>query len=132
MKNSQDKQEKKLLTETELELMQIIWRLEEATVKQVMHELPKDRQLAYTSVSTIIRILEKKGVLKSRKGVGNSYIYTPQIEKQEYKQKTLGHLLKSVFSGTPSTLIKTLVDTTEMTRADLEDINKIISERLER
>ncbi len=96
-----------------------------------MQHLPKGRQLAYTSVSTIIRILEKKGVMKSRKGSGNSYIYTPQVQKSEYEKASLGHLLNNVFVGAPSSLVRTLMDTTDMSEADLAEIQKIISERLD-
>ncbi|MEZ4743838.1 MAG: BlaI/MecI/CopY family transcriptional regulator [Bdellovibrionota bacterium] len=131
MKKPSKEQEKKLLTETELELMQIIWNLGEATVKEVIQHLPNERQLAYTSVSTIIRILEKKEIVTSRKGNGNSYIYTPQIMKSEYEQASLGHLLKNVFSDTPSSLIRTLVDTMDLSKSDLVEIKKILLERLD-
>ena len=60
-------EEKSLLTKTELELMNLLWDLGEGSVRDVMAALPQDRDLAYTSVSTILRILEKKEFLKSRK-----------------------------------------------------------------
>ena len=124
------KTNKKLLTETELELMQIIWKTGESTVKEVKASLPINRDLAYTSVSTIMRILEKKGVLKSKKGNGNSYIYTPELTKEEYEQNSLRHLLSNVFSDAPKSLVKTLVDTTSMSKSDLVEISKMIEERL--
>lgn len=129
-KNTKD-HERKRLTETELELMQIIWRLGEATVHEVIKHLPNHRQLAYTSVSTIIRILEKKDVLSSRKGQGNSYIYTPLIQKLDYEKDSLGHLIKNVFAGTPSSLVRTLVDSTDISEDDLIEIKKIFSKRFD-
>lgn len=120
--------EERLLTDTELELMRILWSLGEGTVKDVIAALPPGRNLAYTSVSTIIRILEKKNILESRKGAGNSFVYKPIITKQAYEQKSLNHLLKNVFSDTPSSLIKTLVNSKGMTASDLDEIKKIISE----
>ena len=130
MKKTPTGQDKKMLTEAELELMQIIWSIGEGTVNDVMQNLSPERELAYTSVSTILRILEKKAILKSRKGKGNSYIYTPEVSRQDYEQASLGHLLTNVFSNTPSTLVRTLVDTTDLSETDLAEIKKIIAERL--
>ena len=61
--------EAKLLTETELELMTILWKLGEGSVADVIALLPKERALAYTSVSTILRILEQKEILTTRKAL---------------------------------------------------------------
>ena len=123
-------QGKKLLTETELELMTIVWRLGEGSVNDVIKNLPEHRQLAYTSVSTILRILEKKNVLTSRKN-GKSHIYTPALSKSDYEHRSLGHLLSNVFSGVPTSLVRTLVDSDELSPEDLTEIKKIISHRLD-
>lgn len=130
MKRSKPNPGLKLLTETELEFMQIVWSEGEATVRDVMKNLSADRNLAYTSVSTIMRILEKKGVLRSRRGEGNSHVYVPVLQKAEYESASLSNLLTSVFSGTPSTLVRTLVDTSDLKASELEEIRKIISDRL--
>jgi predicted transcriptional regulator len=123
-------QGKKLLTETELELMHIVWRIGEGSVNDVIKNLAEHRQLAYTSVSTILRILEKKNVLTSRKN-GKSHIYTPALSKSDYEHRSLGHLLTNVFSGVPTSLVRTLVDSDELSLEDLAEIKKIISERLD-
>ena len=121
---------KKLLTETELELMNIVWSIGEGSVNDVIKNLPEHRQLAYTSVSTILRILEKKKVLTSRKN-GKSHIYTPALSKSNYEHRSLGHLLSNVFSGVPTSLVRTLVDSDELSPQELTEIKKIISDRLE-
>ncbi len=66
------------LTETELELMTPLWKMGEGSVNDILAKLPKERKLAYTSVSTIIRILEQKEVVASRKE-GRGHIYFPLI-----------------------------------------------------
>src|SRR5689334_13213250 len=103
-------QGEKLLTEVELELMTIVWKLGEATVADVLEQLPLDRTLAYTSVSTILRILEQKGALAARKE-GRGHIYVPTIKKSEYEAKTVRHVVNKVFDGTPIALVKQLLDT---------------------
>ena len=118
-------QDTKLLTKVELELMTILWRLEEGSVSQVIAELPEGRDLAYTSVSTILRILEQKKIVKTRKE-GRSHIYIPQLNKTEYEAKTVRHVVDRVFEGVPLTLIKTLFDTVDLNDEELEEVKKII------
>lgn len=130
MSKTNNESEKRLLTETELELMHIVWQMGEASVKDVLNELPETRQLAYTSVSTILRILEKKEVLKSHK-LGKSHIYTPTLSKSDYEHRSLGHLLSNVFSGVPTSLVRTLVDSDTLSPEELEEIKSIVSKRLE-
>lgn len=115
----------KLLTETELELMTILWRLREGSVAEVIAELPGDRKLAYTSVSTILRILEQKGILNTRKE-GRGHIYIPLLNKSDYEAKTVKHVVERVFDGTPVALVRQLVDTVDLDANDLQELKRII------
>ncbi len=126
MKKSKASSQDKLLTETELELMTILWRLGEGTVADVMAELPKERELAYTSVSTIIRILEQKQVLKARKE-GRGHIYVPELKKSEYEARTVKHVVDRVFEGTPVALVKQLLDTVKLDDSDLAELKNLIN-----
>lgn len=124
-KNKKLKEPEKLLTETELELMTILWRLQEGSVADVMAQLSKERDLAYTSVSTILRILEQKGVLKARKE-GRGHIYIPQIKKSDYEAKTVKHVVERVFDGTPVALVKQLLDSGGFNAQDLNELQALI------
>jgi len=117
----------KLLTETELELMTIIWRLEEGTVADVIDQLPKERDLAYTSVSTILRILEQKNILKTRKE-GRGHVYIPQIKKSEYEVKTVKHVVDRVFDGAPMALVRQLLDSGRLDENDLKELKHLIDQ----
>jgi predicted transcriptional regulator len=123
--------ESKLFTETELELMIIIWKLGEASVSEVLEHLPKTRDLAYTSVSTILRILEQKKVLQTRKE-GRGHIYIPLIKKSDYEVKTLKHVVNRVFEGTPIALVRQLLGTIELDENELREIKQLISKAGER
>jgi predicted transcriptional regulator len=118
-------QKSKLLTDVELELMTILWRIGEGSVTSVMAELPEGRDLAYTSVSTMLRILEQKQILETRKE-GRGHIYIPLLSKTDYEAKTVRHVVDSVFEGAPITLIRTLLDTVNLNDEELEEIKKII------
>jgi predicted transcriptional regulator len=118
--------EQKLLTEVELELMTILWRLGEGNVTDVINELPNDRKLAYTSVSTIIRILEQKEILGCRK-IGRGHIYFPLILKSDYESKAVKHVVDKVFEGTPLLLVKQLLNSTSLSNAEIEELKEIIN-----
>ena len=120
--------ETKLLTDVELELMTILWRIGEGSVAKVMEELPRGRDLAYTSVSTILRILEQKNILGTRKE-GRSHIYIPILSKTDYEAKTVRHVVDRVFEGTPTTLIKRLLDTISIDDKELKEIKELIEKK---
>jgi len=117
----------KLLTEVELELMTILWRLGEGSVAEVIEQLPKGRDLAYTSVSTILRILEQKDVLKTRKE-GRGHIYIPVLTKSDYEAKTVRHVVDRIFDGTPVALVRQLLDSVEVDEKEIAEIKKLISD----
>ncbi len=117
----------KMLTDVELELMSILWKLEEGSVAEVIEHLPKDRELAYTSVSTILRILEQKHVLKTRKE-GRGHIYIPLLQKSDYEAKSVKHMVDKVFDGAPIALVKQLLDTSSISDKDLQELKKLLSQ----
>ena len=82
------KKSRHLLTEVELEFMTELWELGEGSVREILASLPEERKLAYTSGATIMRILEEKGFVKSRKE-GKSLIYTPLLQKDLYQTRSL-------------------------------------------
>ena len=121
--------ESKLLTEVELELMNVLWKLGEATVRDVMADMPKERNIAYTSASTIIRILEQKGVVRSKKD-GKAHIYIPKLKKPDYEAKTLHHVIDNVFDGAPSDLVRRLASGRQLSEAEKKEIKRILDEEL--
>ncbi len=117
----------KLLTEVELELMNILWSLGEASVAEVIEQLPKNRDLAYTSVSTILRILEQKDILKVRKE-GRGHIYIPVLLKSDYEAKTVKHIVDKVFNGTPIALVKQLFSQVDVNEDDIDQLKKLVKQ----
>jgi len=124
MKKTNDE---RLLTETELELMHILWKLSQGSVAEVIAELPAGRELAYTSVSTILRILEQKGVLKAEKA-GRGHTYIPVLTKEEYEERTVHHMVDRVFDGTPMALARQLLNTTQLSKDELAELKAMINQ----
>jgi predicted transcriptional regulator len=116
---------RKPLTATELEMMNVIWRLGPCTVSQVQDDLRPERDLAYTSVSTIIRILEQKGFVTSSK-VGRGHLYSSAMTKHDYQAVSLEHVVKQVFDDTPSLLVQRLLDSNSLTENELAEIRALV------
>lgn len=119
-----------LLTEVELEFMNELWALGEGSVRDVLDRLPLERNLAYTSGATILRILDEKGFVQSRKD-GKTLIYRPLLEKDTYQARSLQNLSRTLFDDTPASLVARLVDDAGLTEADLEEIRALVERRLQ-
>ena len=119
----------KLFTEVELELMNAIWKLGDCTVKDVQDVLPKERDLAYTSVATMMKILEQKGALKSEKQE-KAHLYKALISRPEYEGVSLQHLKANVFGGNPTSMVMRLLDESGISPEEMATIRTFIDERL--
>ena len=118
--------EVRTLTPVELELMQHVWRLGEASVADVQAALPAERPLAYTSVSTVLRILEQKGVVQSRK-VGRGHLYSARLPREAYETQTVRHLVDTLFEGEPGALVARLVEAVPLAPADVERLRTLLA-----
>jgi predicted transcriptional regulator len=118
-------QNNRLLTEVELEFMAIIWRLGSATVKDVMAHLSEDRNLAYTTAATVMKILDQKGYLKCQKD-SFAHTFMPIISKEEYEQSFLEHTLTHVFDGEPVALVQRLLGTTRINKEEIQQIEEVL------
>lgn len=123
------KRKSELLTEVELEFMNELWALGEGTVRDVMNQLPADRNLAYTSGATILRILEQKEFVTSRKQ-GKSHVYIPSLAKDAYQTRSLKDLSVKLFDDTPASLVARLVNDEELTEEALGQIRALLDRRL--
>jgi BlaI family transcriptional regulator, penicillinase repressor len=124
-----EKKKSELLTEVELEFMNELWTLGEGTVRDVLAQLPETRELAYTSAATILRILEQKDFVTSRKE-GKSHVYIPTLEKDAYQMRSLKNLSMKLFDDTPASLVARLVDDESLTEEALGQIRALVDRRL--
>lgn len=124
------KKRNEFLTEVELEFMTELWAIGQGSVRDVMARLNPDRNLAYTSAATILRIMEQKGFVTSEKE-GKTFIYSPALEKDAYQAKTLRDLSDKLFDGTPATLVARLVDDEGISEEALKEIQALLQRRLD-
>ncbi|QFT30272.1 BlaI/MecI/CopY family transcriptional regulator [Roseibium porphyridii] len=116
------------LTEVELEFMTELWKIGEGSVRDILDCLPSERKLAYTSCATIMRILDEKGFVDSRKE-GKTFIYSPVLTKDAYQSRSIRNLSEKLFDGTPASLVARLVDEYEFSEDDLEEIRALLDRR---
>ena len=117
----------KQLTKAEEEIMQILWILKKATVKEILDEMPAP-QPAYNTVSTIIRILEDKGIVDYEK-VGKSHYYFPLLDKATYSNQNISKLVENYFQGSFKNLVSFFVKQNDMSVKELESIIKEIDKK---
>ena len=118
----------KPLTATELEMMNVIWRIGPCSVLQVVEQLRPERELAYTSVSTIVRILEQKGYVTSSKE-GRGHLYAAAVSKEEYQRSTVQRMVTSVFDNAPALLVRRLLDTESLSSDDPAEIRALLRKK---
>ncbi|WP_040280384.1 BlaI/MecI/CopY family transcriptional regulator [Psychroserpens damuponensis] len=115
----------KQLTKAEEEIMQVLWQLEKANVKDIINQLPNPKP-AYNTVSTIVRILENKGFVDYEKQ-GKGHIYFPLLKKQEYSNQSINNLVDNYFQGSFKSMVSFFVKKNDVDLKDMEAILKDIN-----
>jgi predicted transcriptional regulator len=115
------------LGETEMEVLNHVWDLGEATVKQVRNRILEKREVAYTTIMTVMKNLADKGFLKYRKD-GVTYVYSPAQKPESVRSNIITDLMKKAFKGSPKELVQALVNSNDLTSEDLNEIKSMIDQ----
>lgn len=115
---------KPTLTEHELEIMKIVWDLDRATVRDVYEAILKNRRIAYTTVMTMMKILETKGYLKKSQEE-RAYVYRPSEPKQSVIRHMVSEFVNRVFNGSAEPLLVHLVAEEGLTEKELAEIARL-------
>ncbi|PSQ87234.1 MAG: BlaI family transcriptional regulator [Bacteroidetes bacterium QS_4_64_154] len=113
------------LGETEMEVLHHVWDLGEATVADVRERILENRDVAYTTIMTVMKKLAEKGYLDYHKE-GRSYVYQPAQEPNEVQHSLLRRLMDKVFEGSPSALVQTLVKREDLSDDERAEIRALI------
>jgi predicted transcriptional regulator len=115
------------LTEAELRLMDVLWQQGPSTVQQVMNALPKKAQLAYNSVLTTIRILEKKGYLRHVKD-GRAHVYRPLVARAEASRSEIRHLAHRFFENSHEMLVLNILEDRGVDAEELKRLRQLLEQ----
>src|SRR5438270_12207313 len=111
---------KATLTDQELEIMKIVWSLNEATVRDVYEKLLEGRKIAYTTVMTLMKILETKGHLK-KSSSERAHVYRPSLPKQQVIGGMVREFVNRVFNGSAEPLLVHLVEAEGLRETELAE-----------
>jgi predicted transcriptional regulator len=113
------------LTEAELRLMDVLWQKGSATVQEVLSALPNHPALAYNSVLTTIRILEKKGYVKHVKD-GRAHVYSPIVERKEATRFAIRNLVSKFFGDSHELLVLNILQDQEIDTEELRRLQRLL------
>ncbi len=116
------------LTKAEEQVMQVLWKIERGFVKDVIKHLDNPKP-AYNTISTIIRILEKKGFV-DHKAYGKTYEYFPIVSKKDYTKSFFGSFLKKYFSDSFQQLVSFFSNEDDLSLEEMEKIRRLLDEEI--
>jgi predicted transcriptional regulator len=115
-------------TELELEILKVLWRIGSATVRQVRDELAAVRDLAYTTVMTVMTIMDGKGYV-SRVKDGRSFVYRALYHEQKASKNMLQDVVDRVFGGSATAVMQHLLETSDLDDGELKQIRSLINRK---
>lgn len=119
---------KNRLSRMELQLMQVLWRLKAASIREIQEALPRNRQIEYTTVQTMIYRLEKKGALHRTRKIGNAHIFEPLISPQNTITSLVDELL-SFFDGSAAPVMAHMAEAGQLTLEDIKELENTLKTR---
>lgn len=116
------------LTEAELRIMNVLWQKRSATVHEVLQSLPSTPALAYNSILTIVRILEKKGYVKHVKD-RRAHVYTPQIAREDATRSEVRRLVSRFFGDSHELLVLNILEDKSIDAEELDRLRQLLEEK---
>lgn len=120
---------KQVLGSLECEIMEVVWQKHNTSVRDVLVEVQKDREIAYTTIMTVMNRLHKKGYIKYVKE-GNAFIYYPVISKAELQGSAVKDIVKGILSNSSDLAMVHFVDEVAKDKKSLEQLETLIKQRL--
>ena len=115
------------LTKFEIEIMDALWQLGSASIREIHEALPAKKRPAYTTVQTMVRRLEEKGAVAQIKKIGNALIFAPAITQQAAHRRLIDELL-SIFGGSARPLMAHLAEAGKLTLSDIREIEQMLAQ----
>jgi len=111
----------------ELQVLSVLWERGRATVREVQEALPDGKTRAYTTVLTVLQIMEKKGLL-THVSEGNTHVYQPTTTRRQTIGPVLKNLVRQLFGGSPATVMQQLLAEHEVSPEELARLKQLIAE----
>lgn len=115
------------LTDAEARIMAVLWKQEAATVSDVVAALKRKRAVSYSTVQTILRILEDKGYVAHDK-VARAFVYRAVVDERQARRRALRHLVRRLFEGSPRLLVLNVLEDDQIDPAEIDQLKKMIGD----
>lgn len=118
----------KEITKAQEDLLKALWEIREGAVSDILERLP-DPKPAYTTVATVIKVLEKKGYV-SHKTFGKTHVYYALVSKKEYAQHLMKDAFKGLFNGSLNQMVSAFVKSREVSIHELEELKEMLEKEI--
>ena len=115
------------LSPSETEILRLVWQLDKATVQEVCDKLPNKRKIAYATVQTLLRRLEKKGYIKHRIR-GKAHVFFPAVKQEAVIKRSVKDFLERLFGGNPVPLMQYLAQHGKINSKDIEKLKELVEQ----
>ncbi|UZR99895.1 BlaI/MecI/CopY family transcriptional regulator [Chondrinema litorale] len=112
------------LSKNEEYIMSILWRLEKGLVRDIMAQIPEPKP-PYTTVSSVVRLLEKKGYV-GHKAYGKTHEYYPLVQQEEYRKTSFKQMVKHFFGGSVQNVLSFMVEEKEISAKEIDELKKLV------
>lgn len=116
------------LSPSETEILRLVWQLDKATVQEVCDKLPSKRKIAYATVQTLLRRLEKKGYLQHHIQ-GKAHVFFAAAKREHVIKKSVGDFLDRLFGGDPIPLMQYLAEHSKLDADDIEKLKQLVDKK---
>lgn len=112
-------------SDLEMQILSVLWEKGDSTVRQVLESMPDGKKRAYTSILSVMQVMEKKGLLKHTTR-GTAHVYSPAVNKKKIIRPFMHKILNEVFGGKPSVMMQALLKETAISNSEMEQIQKLL------
>ena len=121
-----DEQKLPPLSPAETEMLRVLWQLGRGTVQQVLDSLPEGRDVAYATVQTLLRRMERKGYV-AHDAEGKAHVFRPAVGREDVIRRTVGDFVDRLFGGDPVPLLRHLANRAELSAEDAARLRKVLN-----
>ena len=114
-------------SDLEMQILSVLWNRGDSTAREVLEAMPDGKKRAYTSILSVMQVMEKKGLLKhTNRGV--AHVYRPAVNKRKIIQPFMRKVLNEIFGGRPSAMMQALLTETAVSDSELDQIHKLLQD----
>jgi predicted transcriptional regulator len=114
-------------SDLEMQILSVLWENGASTAREVLEAMPDGKQRAYTSILSVMQVMEKKGLLK-HKNRGVAHVYSPAVNRKKIIQPFMHKVVNEVFGGRPSAMMQALLAETPVSDDELAQIRKLLEQ----